>query len=67
MTEQESQPLLNYLNALATNPSNNCRVRWQKDSLTVWDNRCTQHCATSVYQGHCREMLRTTVAGDQPF
>ncbi len=67
MTEQESQPLLNYLNALATNPSNTCRVRWQKDSLTVWDNRCTQHCATSDYQGHRREMLRTTVAGDQPF
>jgi taurine dioxygenase len=67
MTEQESQPLLNYLNALATTPSNTCRVRWQKDSLTVWDNRCTQHCATSDYQGHRREMLRTTVAGDQPF
>jgi len=67
MTEQESEPLLSYLNALAINPSMTCRVRWQPGTLTMWDNRCTQHCATSDYRGHRREMLRTTVAGDKPL
>ena len=67
MTEAESKPLLNYLNSLVVNPSLTCRVKWAPGTLTMWDNRCTQHCATSDYQGSRREMLRTTVAGDMPF
>ena len=66
MTEAESAPILNYLNAFAVSPSFTCRIRWQVGTLTMWDNRCTQHCATSDYQGFRREMLRTTVAGDRP-
>lgn len=66
MTEAESAPLLKYLNDFAVTPSFTCRVRWEPGTLTMWDNRCTQHCATSDYQGHRREMLRTTVAGDKP-
>ena len=67
MSEAESAPILKYLNDLAVNPSFTCRVRWQPGTLTMWDNRCTQHCATADYQGHRREMLRTTVAGDTPI
>ena len=67
MTEAESRPLLNYLNQLAVSPSFTCRVRWQPGTLTMWDNRCTQHCATADYPGHRREMLRTTVAGTRPL
>lgn len=67
MTEAESKPLLNYLNELAVSPGNCCRVRWQPGTLTIWDNRCTQHCATSDYQGYRREMWRTTVAGETPI
>ena len=67
MTEAESQPLLDFLNRLAVAPSYTCRISWQPGTLTMWDNRCTQHCATSDYQGHRREMLRTTTAGDRPI
>jgi taurine dioxygenase len=67
MTEAESKPMLDYLNNLAINPSLTCRINWQPGTLTMWDNRCTQHCATSDYRGHRREMLRTTVAGDAPI
>lgn len=67
MTEAESAPILKYLNDLAVSPSFTCRVRWAPGSLTMWDNRCTQHCATSDYQGHRREMLRTTVVGERPL
>lgn len=66
MTQAESKPLLDYLNQLIVSPQFCCRVRWQSGTLTLWDNRCTQHCATSDYQGHRREMWRTTVAGETP-
>jgi len=66
MTEAESKPLLDYLNQIAINPTLTTRVSWQPGTLTIWDNRCTQHCATSDYKGHRREMLRTTVAGEIP-
>jgi taurine dioxygenase len=66
MTLAESAPLLKYLNDLAVSPSFTCRVRWHRGTLTMWDNRCTQHCATADYHGQRREMLRTTVAGDVP-
>ncbi len=67
MTEAESKPMLDYLNKIAVNPSLTCRVAWQPGTLTMWDNRCTQHCATMDYTGHRREMLRTTVAGQAPI
>jgi taurine dioxygenase len=66
MTAAESKPLLDYLNQFVTQPSFTCRVRWQPQTLVMWDNRCTQHCATSDYHGHRREMLRTTVKGARP-
>ncbi len=66
MTEAESKPLLDYLNQWIIQPSLTCRVSWAPDTLVMWDNRCTQHCATSDYHGHRREMLRTTVAGEVP-
>ncbi len=67
MTKEESDPLLDYLNQLIVNPQYCCRVRWEPGTLTMWDNRCTQHCATSDYHGHRREMWRTTVAGETPM
>ncbi|MBO6556556.1 MAG: TauD/TfdA family dioxygenase [Pseudomonadales bacterium] len=66
MTEEESNTLLHYLNALIISPSHTCRVKWRPGTLTMWDNRCTQHCATSDYRGHRREMWRTTTAGEIP-
>ena len=67
MNRAESEPLLHYLNQFAVQPSMTCRVHWTPGTLTMWDNRCTQHCATSDYRGHRREMLRTTVAGEVPM
>lgn len=40
--------------------------RWQNHMLCMWDNRCTQHCATGGYDGHRRVMHRTVIAGDRP-
>ncbi len=65
-TVAESQPLLDYLNRLIVSPSFCCRVRWAPGTLTMWDNRCTQHCATADYHGQRREMWRTTSVGEVP-
>ena len=66
MTEAESEPLLEYLAAHAVTPELTCRVRWEKGSLTIWDNRCTLHCALNDYNGQRRVMQRITVGGEVP-
>ena len=66
MTEEESAPLLNYLVQHQTRPEFTCRVRWAPGTLTVWDNRCTQHNAVNDYHGQRRRMRRLTVGAQTP-
>ena len=66
MTEEESAPLLNYLVQHQTRPEFTCRVRWAPGTLTVWDNRCTQHNAVNDYHGQRRHMRRITVGAQTP-
>jgi len=41
-------------------------VRWAPGTLTVWDNRCTQHNAVNDYHGQRRHMRRITVGAQTP-
>jgi len=66
MTEEESRPLIEYLEAHQVRPEFTCRVRWAPGTLTVWDNRCTQHNAVNDYQGQRRRMRRITVGPQTP-
>jgi taurine dioxygenase len=66
MTEAESRPLIDFLQAHQTRPEFTCRVRWAAGTLTVWDNRCTQHCAINDYHGQRRRMRRLTVGAQTP-
>ena len=66
MTEEESEPLMGYLIAHQVKPEFTCRVRWAPGTLTVWDNRCTQHNAVNDYQGERRRMRRLTVGAERP-
>jgi taurine dioxygenase len=67
MTVAESKPLLDFLNAHVTRPEFTCRFRWRKGSLTIMDNRCTEHYAINDYAGFRRHMLRVEMNGQRPF
>jgi len=66
MTEEESRPLIAWFQAHQTRPEFTCRVRWQPGTFTIWDNRCTQHCAVNDYHGERRRMRRLTVGPEKP-
>lgn len=65
-TQTESQAVLQHIYRHSTNENLTCRVRWGKGTLTIWDNRATQHNALNDYHGQRREMYRTSVAGSVP-
>lgn len=65
MTEQESQPILDYLRAHAAHIAFTCRVRWKKDMVLIWDNRCTHHSAIGDYNTY-RYLERVTTGGEVP-
>ncbi|MGQ0547330.1 MAG: TauD/TfdA dioxygenase family protein [Betaproteobacteria bacterium] len=65
-TEEESRPLLEYLFAHQVEPELTCRFRWEKGSIALWYNRCTQHNPINDYHGYRRVMHRVTLAGDVP-
>ena len=68
MTEEESEPLLEYLFEHITQPAFIYRHRWEVNDLVFWDNRCTIHHAIRDYgEDTPRHMHRTTICGDKPF
>ena len=66
MTEEESRPIVEWLQSHITRPEFTCRVRWEPGTLTVWDNRCTVHNAVNDYHGQRRRMRRLTVGAQTP-
>ena len=66
MSEEESRPLLEYLFQHQIRSEFTCRVRWSPGTLTIWDNRCTQHNAINDYHGQRRRMRRLTVGPQTP-
>ncbi len=66
MPPEESAPILHFLCEHLTQPAFTCRLRWEPDMLALWDNRLCVHQAYNDYQGHRREMYRTTIRGERP-
>ena len=63
----ESRAVLGALYELiATTPRLHCRVQWEPNTLTLWDNRCTQHHAVWDYHPNSRYGERVSVIGSEP-
>ena len=43
LAPQESDAMLAYLYKHIASPRFQCRFRWQKNSVAMWDNRCAPH------------------------
>lgn len=60
----ESTMLLNYLYDRAKTPEFQLRVKWEPDTVVMWDNRSVHHYAPHDYYPQRRTMNRITVAGE---
>ena len=67
MNDDESRSLLNLLFEQAKVPEYQFRLRWKPGTITLWDNRSTQHYAANDYYPNRRRMERVAVKGDKPF
>ncbi len=66
MTEEESQPILGFLNRHATAPEFVYRHNWNVNDVVMWDNRCTLHIALANFdQTQHRHMLRCSMLGEK--
>lgn len=67
VAKAEGEALVKHLQEFAVQDRFVYRHRWRVGDAVLWDNRCTQHCATpfddSKYRRH---MQRTTLEGEAP-
>lgn len=66
LSEGESRDLLKRLYHEIEVPEYQVRFHWEKDSVAFWDNRSTQHYASSDYWPRKRVMERITIIGNRP-
>ena len=59
--------LLNYLISQAYIPEFQVRFRFRKNSVAIWDNRCTQHYAVQDFWPAVRNLERAGIVGDRPY
>jgi alpha-ketoglutarate-dependent taurine dioxygenase len=67
MDEDEGRALLAELLARSTRPENVYRHHWSVGDTVIWDNRGVMHRVTPYAMDSAREMLRTTIFGDEPI
>jgi alpha-ketoglutarate-dependent taurine dioxygenase len=67
MDPGESRSLLDELLEHTTRPDRVYRHRWSVGDTVIWDNRALVHRVTPYGETSGREMLRTTVLGDEPM
>jgi taurine dioxygenase/putative 2-oxoglutarate oxygenase len=66
MPEDQSAPLVTFVQEFSVQPRFTYRHRWQPGDIIVWDNRSAMHKATAYDQrAHRRLMHRTTFATRQ--
>ncbi|PXW24540.1 UNVERIFIED_CONTAM: alpha-ketoglutarate-dependent taurine dioxygenase [Williamsia faeni] len=67
MDRAEGRAILDDLLTRATEPAHVYRHQWSVGDTVIWDNRGVLHRAAPYDHSSPREMLRTTVLGDEPI
>jgi alpha-ketoglutarate-dependent taurine dioxygenase len=67
MDRDEGRALLAYMLDRATRPELVYSHQWSVGDTVIWDNNGVLHRAAPYDAGSSREMLRTTVLGDEPI
>jgi alpha-ketoglutarate-dependent taurine dioxygenase len=67
MDRDEGRALLAELLARATTPERVYRHEWSVGDMVIWDNRGVLHRAAPYDSDSGREMLRSTILGDEPI
>lgn len=68
MPADEGRALVKWLQEFAQQPRFIYRHVWKVGDAVLWDNRCTQHCATGFDDDkYVRTMYRTTLEGETPL
>ena len=67
LDDDESEWLIDRLCLQAMHPEWHVRLHWEPGTVAFWDNRATQHYATSDYFPQRRVMDRVSIMGDRPF
>ncbi len=65
LAREESDVLLDYLFRHCEKPEFHCRLRWQKNTIAFWDNRCTMHKVIDDYWPEPRKMHRIGIEADE--
>jgi taurine dioxygenase len=63
----ESEHILHMLYQLPEIPEYQFRLKWEPDTIVLWDNISTQHYAPRDFLPHRRRMERLTVKGTRPY
>jgi taurine dioxygenase len=66
LPKDESRFLLDYLASRVNDVSIQCRFRWTRGAVAVWDERSTQHSGSADHRGSPRTLRRCTIAGERP-
>jgi len=67
LDDVESEWLLDRLALQAMHPEWQVRLHWEPGTVAMWDNRATQHYASSDYYPRRRVMERVSIKGDRPY
>jgi taurine dioxygenase len=68
MPAEEGRAIVAWLQEFARQDRFVYRHHWRDGDAVLWDNRCTQHCATPFDETrYVRLMYRTTLEGDAPI
>lgn len=66
LSRNASDALLQLLFGLFEKPETQIRLRWEPDTVAIWDNRATVHYAVNDYTGE-RRLYRVTFGEDSAF